>query len=159
MELFNIKRKLINNFTLNELEVSREVENLMNETGLGGNIYFFGNKLPLYITSNWQTIEKRILENEGKFKIAINETPILPNIFKRKNILYNLSDSIEIYQLKKEVNDSDFLFYNSYEVLSIDNQNFYLFTKAPKKALEKFEIFFNKAKSKLEKINPFDCIA
>ena len=142
----------------NDIEISNEVENLLKTQGNGGEFYIFAKELPLFVSSNWETIEKRILEFEGKVKIVTCEKPIFPNLLKRENFLYNLFDAIEVYcGLNKDIEGTETIFYNKYHVYSKDNKKFFLNSFCHEKTIKSLEYFFQQAKTNLERINVEEC--
>ncbi len=139
--------------SFNEFEISEKFEELLYERYMSGDIYIYSETLPLYINSNWESIKKQILDNEGGIKIATYEKPKLPKLIKNSKLLEN----IKIYRLDKKPDFSISLLYNSYEIASNNQKKFFLKEHVPWERVQDYEVFFRKANLKLQKINPEDC--
>jgi len=164
MEERSLFRRIESFFPLNDIEVSKEVENLLKNEGNGMNFYLYANEIPLFVGSNWETIDKRILGFGGNLKIAVYNHIELPNLLLKPRGLGNIEilkqrrlEHIEIYKLNKPTESTRALFYDSYEVFSKKNKRFFLTNLASKKTINEYQSFFEQAKTELERINIEDC--
>jgi hypothetical protein len=141
----------LNNYS--DIEISQFVEDKLKQENFKGTLYFIENEIPLFINSNWRTIENSVLNTEGKIKFSICEKPKLPNFLLKNS--ENLS-KIEIYKRTKIISQEHALFGNLFETYSKNNK-FYLNHFVHPKCLENYNSFFEKAKDKFEKIDLQSC--
>lgn len=150
MGIINLIEK---NLLQNEYEASESFEDILKEKGSGGTLYLLSEKLPLFINSNWKTINSKILQNKGKIKFALFDKPKLPQM-----ILENPAnlDNIKIYKLNQIPNYSLAMVYDKY-YLNSHKDKFKLSSLDIGGVLYTFESFFNDAEKRLKEINSFDC--
>jgi len=76
---------------LEDVEVSEKVEDLLKK-GLGQKFVLAFNELPLFFTSNLETIQNKTLRNNGSVQIITRET------YKINEFPINIKGNVEIYQ-------------------------------------------------------------
>ena len=147
MEERSLFRRIESFFPLNDIEVSEEVENLLKTEGNGMNFYLCADEIPLFMGSNWETIEKRILGFGGNLKIAVYNNIQLPNLLLERKGLEHIEilkqrrlENIEIYKLNKPIESTYALFYDNYEVFSKKNKRFFLTNLASKKTIKSITV-------------------
>jgi hypothetical protein len=141
-------------FSYNEFEISKKVEDILNNEGLGGTLYLISKQSPLFINSNWNAIQNRILDNEGSLKFAFYDKPRLP-----KTLLKNPEnlERIEMYRLNAIPKRNFALIYNVHNI-KFKSEKFYLNENPSGMLLEEYKSFFENAKDNLLRINVSDCI-
>ena len=144
-------------FSYTDLEISQIVEDRLNKENFEGTFYFVGKETPLFVNSNWETIENKILNNDGKLKLAVCEKPKLPN-FLLKNL--NNLKNIEIYKINKSVNYSSALFYDTFEIWSNPKKpQFYLNHFVSQNRIRNYKLLFEDSKNELTKIDTRSCFS
>jgi len=116
MELVNYLFKKIFFEELTDVEISKEVESLLEKQGFGQRFVLAYNKLPLFFRNNIFQIQERVLKNNGSLEIITKEPS------KINNYPIQFKGNVGIYQNRENLKREFAVFYNHYLVTHYDKK-------------------------------------
>lgn len=135
---------LLPNF--NEEDISKKFESLVKKSK-GEELLVYGSDIPMYVKSNWKLLNEKILENEGKIKMATYNTEI-----KIPKFISDYNGSLEIYKLNKPADFSVSILDNKSGIFSNTPGKFLLTENISGNRIKDLQFFMYRAQLELEKI-------